>query len=189
MGGMSLIESTDTVVDEGEPAEHAASLSGGRRPLEKPADVSVAPSSPGDRPGDDHPLPQPRLEAIAEDEPPLARWIYALGAAIVVVAWFVAIHVYWTPAHNGVDQNGYLLGGRMFADHLSTGLLPVDYFELVGRMWIGTPWLTYYPKYPVGLSMIYAAMIAASKYKFARGIAYCLNSLKWGSIGVGIFLV
>jgi hypothetical protein len=195
VGEMSLIESTETISDEVEPAEHAALLGDGLPAVGAPAlmqadEASGAAPMPGDDlPLEDRPSPHTRLGAIAEDEPALSRWIYALGAAALVVGWFVAIHVYWTPAHTGVDQNGYLLGGRMFADHLSTGFMPVDYFELVGRMWIGTPWLTYYPKYPVGLSIIYAGMIWVSKFTFARGIAFCLNSLKWGLIGVGIFLV
>src|ERR1700683_3093979 len=68
-------------------------------------------------------------------EPPTSRWIYGVAAVLLAIGWDFTFHAYWAPAHDGVDQNGYLVGGKMFADHLSTGMEPPDLFGFVGRMW------------------------------------------------------
>src|SRR4051794_14086229 len=52
-------------------------------------------------------------------ESTLERWIYALLAAAFVGLFFFASMRYWVPAHPGVDQNGYLVGGRMLAENLT----------------------------------------------------------------------
>ena len=68
-----------------------------------------------------------------------------------LLAW-----AYWVPAHPGVDQNGYLVGGKLFAATGSTGFVPADDFSFVGKMWVEVAGKRFYPKYPLGLSVIYA---------------------------------
>src|SRR5271170_1965375 len=84
------------------------------------------------------------------------RWVWGIVAAVAIVAYAVAVHVYWSPAHGGVDQNGYLVGGKLFAQTWSTGFKPSDSFAFVGRMWVEADNGKYFPKYPMGLSVIYA---------------------------------
>lgn len=69
---------------------------------------------------------------------------------------------YWAPANQGVDQNGYLVGGRLLAEHGSMAIhADGDPYSFVARMWIGTdlgtPAERYYPKYPIGLPLLVAA--------------------------------
>lgn len=79
-------------------------------------------------------------------------WI-AIAAAIVWMT-FYAIKSYWSPAHPGVDQNGYQVGGKLFAETFSTGFKPVNPYTYVGWMWVQTPDGWMYPKYPLGLPLL-----------------------------------
>lgn len=100
---------------------------------------------------------QPLLRAA---EP---RWLRAAGlvALVAMLAVFFLYHAAFNvPAHPGVDQNGYLVGGKVLARHGTAGLTLDDPFQFVGRMWIGadlgTPDERYYPKYPPGLPLAVA---------------------------------
>jgi hypothetical protein len=126
---------------------------------------------------------------LAPEESETARWIYGVAAVLLAIGWYFLFHAYWAPAHDGVDQNGYLVGGRMFADHLSTGMDPPDLFGFVGRMWIGTPWMTYYPKYPLGLPIIYAGMLELGRTTLGRAIVFACGSIPWALLAVLIFIV
>ncbi len=80
--------------------------------------------------------------------------LIAVGLVALIAAMLWA---YYVPAHPGVDQNGYLVGGRYFAQGFSTGTTPGDPYQFVGRMWnAGPDNATYYPKYPLGLPVLYA---------------------------------
>ena len=88
-----------------------------------------------------------------------ALWVAAL--AVVVVAYAVQTFHYWAPADGGVDQNAYLLGGRMLAEHFSTRYTLPNPYAYVGGMMIRTskidiPNGDYFPKYPLGLPLLYA---------------------------------
>src|SRR4051812_48615190 len=77
-------------------------------------------------------------------------------AGILAFGFFLTLHQYWVPGHSGVDQNGYLVGGKMFARTLSMGMTPADVYGFVGRMWISTPEGTFFPKYPLGYPLLVA---------------------------------
>src|SRR5438128_1908289 len=64
------------------------------------------------------------------------------------------------PGRFGVDENAYLVGGRMIAQHGTTGFKPSDDYQFIGAMWLRTPNGWYYPKYPFGTSLLYAAPVA-----------------------------
>ena len=110
------------------------------------------------------------LTRLAGEESPRRRYLCLLVAMLLIGAFFLASRTWWVPAHPGVDQNGYLVGGKMLAQTGSMALRPhhpgtgaVDPFQFVGRMWVGmdlgTPQERYYPKYPVGLPLIYAGAL------------------------------
>ena len=122
-------------------------------------------------------LPSPELDYASIDDHPSARhrtwfgnlppllsetktdaWLYGTLALICIAAFFFAIHQYWTPASPGTDQNGYLVGGKNFSHTFSTGFVPQTTQEFVGREWIEARG-KYFPKYPLGLSVVYAAML------------------------------
>jgi hypothetical protein len=90
----------------------------------------------------------------SKPEPGLRGWLCALAISAVYL-WVLL--GFSAPAHPGVDQNGYLVGGRMLALAGSTATLTPDPFDFVGRMYITIDDQTHYPKYPLGLQAIYAA--------------------------------
>lgn len=111
-----------------------------------PAPDALASLDLGDRPLVLH----PPIESTAK------RWTFALLALGVSAMFWVALHAYWAPAHPGIDQNGYLHGGRLFSETLSTGFKPPNPFHYVGGMWVMTEDGWVYPKYPLGVPVLVA---------------------------------
>ena len=84
-----------------------------------------------------------------------------LGVVVAVwVAAFFALVVFsfWAPADGGVDQNAYLVGGRMIAEHGTPRYDLPNPFAYSGAMFIRTASGAYYPKYPFGLPLLYAVV-------------------------------
>jgi hypothetical protein len=98
-------------------------------------------------------LPPPPAERDVD------RRTYGALAAAIVLVFFVAAWFYWVPAHPGTDQNGYLVGGKLFAHTGSTGFRPDDPYSFVGRMWVQTADGRCFPKYPLGLSVVYGVLL------------------------------
>lgn len=92
------------------------------------------------------------------------RWLFGLLAVAVTAAFGLMILHYQAPGFGdtGIDENAYLVGGKNFARHFTTGFKPANPFAYVGMMWIraGDGW--YYPKYPAGVPVLYAISIWAS---------------------------
>ncbi len=87
-------------------------------------------------------------------------WLGHLLAIVIACAYFWYLFQYWAPAHPGVDQNGYLAGGKYFANTFSTGFIPKDATGFVSTMWVRVPETGMnYPKYPLGLPVLYAIFI------------------------------
>jgi hypothetical protein len=108
-------------------------------------------------------------------------------AMVVVVLYSVVVFQFWGAADQGVDQNAYLFGGRLLAEHFSMKYTLPNPYSYVGGMMVRTtpatvPDLTpdkdgkvvpgamkpnpenvYYPKYPFGLPLLYAGFIWAFK--------------------------
>lgn len=101
------------------------------------------------------------------------RWLAEVGWTLPAIALTVGfgwlVFSYFAPGNSGVDQNGYLVGGRMLWHHGSMHLDMTnpdgkpDYFRFVGRMWVCIDPMTenerYFPKYPIGLPLIYASLL------------------------------
>ncbi len=68
----------------------------------------------------------------------------------------VVVLRFWAPADAGIDQNAYMVGGRMIAQHFSPRYDLPNPFAYVGGMFIRTDAGSYYPKYPFGLPLLYA---------------------------------
>ena len=92
-------------------------------------------------------------------EPVVDRWTFGSMALLLILGYFCATHVFWAPVSPGVDQNGYLVGGKLFAATASTGFKPAGPFDFVGRMWVQADDGRVFPKYPLGLSVIFAAIL------------------------------
>lgn len=111
------------------------------------------------------------------DETATARWVYLALAAALVIGYFVALQHYWVPANAGVDQNGYLVGGKIFARTGSTGFTPSNPYEFVGNMWVTVENGKYFPKYPLGLSVIYAITLKLGGAKFGIPLTFLVNPM------------
>jgi 4-amino-4-deoxy-L-arabinose transferase-like glycosyltransferase len=101
-------------------------------------------------------------------ESPRVRWIFVALAVTVAAAAFLFTYWFWVPADPNVDENAYLVGGRMLALHGSPGFTPPDPYSLVGKMWIVTREGMVYPKYPLGVSLLVAAVLKA--FGLATGV-------------------
>jgi hypothetical protein len=127
-------------------------------------------------------------------------WTYTIAAGLLVIGFFIAQSVYWVPAHPGVDQNGYLVGGRMLAENLSMHQTPrragsnqFDPNQFVGRMWVGadlgTPQERYYPKYPIGLPLLVAIALWIGGEAHGPIFAYWINPIAMSLAVLATFML
>ena len=116
-------------------------------------------------------------------EPSQLRRI-SLALAIVLAAGFLlATHRLWVPADPGVDENAYLVSGKLLARTGSPGFTPADPYSLVGKMWIGTREGKFYPKYPLGQPLLVALAVKAAGLR----AAYWINPLLMTLALLGVF--
>lgn len=112
--------------------------------------------------------------AVVDPGPPLrllniprqteSRWSSALSlllALAVTAGFFLFIHHYYAPGPGdvGIDENAYLVGGKMVAQHGTPALKPDSPFAYVGPMWIVTADGSFHPKYPAGVPLLNAIAI------------------------------
>ncbi len=101
------------------------------------------------------------LGDLSDNESRGYRITWLITASIFVGLFGYMTLCFWAPAHSGVDQNGYLVGGRQYAHSLTTKFIPATPYEYVGNMWVmvGDKPGVYYPKYPLGMPILYAIML------------------------------
>ncbi|MBV8782059.1 MAG: glycosyltransferase family 39 protein, partial [Phycisphaerae bacterium] len=126
------------------------------------ADISVAqpvPAEPTEKCVEPIRL-EDRLLPTLIVESTATRWIW-FGVAVIVCAMYgYVLARLWVPADGGVDQNAYLVGGRMIAQHFSTRLdMPNPYAFIGGMFDKSAKGDFFYPKYPFGLPLLYAMCI------------------------------
>jgi Dolichyl-phosphate-mannose-protein mannosyltransferase len=120
-------------------------------------------------------------EETAAEQP--ARRRLFLGLALAVAApFFLATHQYWVPADSNLDENAYLISGKLLARTGSPGFVPPDPYSLVGMMWITAPAGRCYPKYPLGQTLLVAAAVKAGGLRAAFWVSPVLMTL--GLLGV-----
>ena len=123
------------------------------------------------------PLPTP--------EPARTRWIFLAVALLAAVGFFAVLHAYWVPADPNVDENAYLVSGKLLARTGSPGFVPPDPYALVGKMWIGTAEGRFYPKYPLGQPLLVALAIRT----LGLSAAFAVNPLLMALALLGVFLL
>jgi hypothetical protein len=107
-------------------------------------------------------IPQPELRVLDRCLPPLIeetfsyRTIWVLVAILICGLYAFALRTLWAPADGGIDQNAYLVGGRMIASHFTTRYDLPDAFGYIGGMFDRSVKGNFYPKYPFGLPLLYA---------------------------------
>ncbi len=115
---------------------------------------------------------------LVQPESPVRRILFGLLLAAVLLLYAKALYLHWYPANPGVDQNGYLVGGRLLAQTGSDGYVPENPYSFVGAMWnLGPDGRTFYPKYPLGLPALYA--LCVKTLGLARGtyVSYFVSPL------------
>ncbi len=135
------------------------------------------------------------LEVRPQSPPPLAvregafrRYLYVLLALLVIGGFCLVSGRFWVPLHAGIDQNGYLVGGKQIARSGTMKLAPrrvdtgeLDNHQFVGGMWVGaelgTPRQRYYPKYPIGQSLLIAAALRIGGERWGTQLAYWVNPI------------
>lgn len=117
------------------------------------------------------PAPVRYLRPLVVREPFVKRWLFAAVANFFALAFMAILLGFWAPAHTGVEQNAYLVGGRLLAEHGTMRFVPDDPFAFVSTGWVaaqgtvqnsfGQEVQAYFPKYPAGLPAIYALILRA----------------------------
>jgi hypothetical protein len=106
------------------------------------------------------------------------RTVWFVVAMIFVLLFGNMVFTYFAPADGGVDQNAYLVGGRLLAQHFSMKYVLPNPFAYTGGMFVRltpptvdaqgnpkpleeggkmNPNSVYFPKYPFGLPLLYAS--------------------------------
>jgi len=130
---------------------------------------------------------EPKISVILRpvEEPARVRLIFLALAFAVAALFFVGTHHFWVAADSNVDENAYLVSGKLLAQTGSPGYAAPDPFTLVGMMWIGTPEGRFYPKYPLGQTLL-----VATTYKlFGWRSPFLINPLLMTLGLLGAFLL
>ena len=106
-------------------------------------------------------------------------------ALLAAAAFFLGTHRYWTPADQGMDENAYLVSARLLAQTGSPGFAAPDPYSFVGPMWIRTVDGRFYPKYPLGQTLLLAAAFKAGGPR----AAFLVNPLLMTLALAGVFLL
>jgi hypothetical protein len=118
------------------------------------------------------------------ESPRFRKALLAL-AVLLAAGFFLATRWYWVPADPGVDENAYLVSGKLLARTGSPGFTPPDPYSLVGKMWIGTREGRFYPKYPLGQTLLVALAVKTAGLR----AAYRVNPLLMTLALLGVFLL
>jgi len=121
-------------------------------------------------------------------EPVLHRRLFELAALGIVGIFGVLVWAHIVPADGGVDQNGYLVGGKQLARTGTMKLAPtdpdtgkLDPFQFVGLMWVGVDLGTdterFYPKYPIGLPALVAGALLVGGEQYGIDLTFWINPL------------
>jgi len=124
--------------------------------VESPVEINPSSNSAG------RVLPVPTFKLIASIAPAETRMQRFAGVFIAIcftLMYAYLVFSYWAPAHPGVDQNAYLVGGKSLARTGSTAIEVADGFSFVGRMYVAAESGEIHPKYPLGLPILYASCV------------------------------
>ena len=128
------------------------------------------------------------------------RVMCLLLACLLAVIFLYVTQLMWVSVHGGVDQNGYLVGGKLLAENGSMAYRPVrvdtgkiDPYQFVGRMWVGfdlgTPAERHLPKYPVGLPLIYAGCLKLGGAVYGQTLIYLVSPVFMTLALIAVYLL
>ncbi len=136
-------------------------------------------------------VPELPLESRAK------RYGFATLALLLTVAYACCVFTYWIDLNAGVDQNGYLVGGKMFAETLSMKQAPTkigqpDQFDphaFIGNMWVSATSNKqhFYPKYPLGLPLVYAVCLWIGGASWGPTLVHAVSPATMTLAVLGVF--
>jgi hypothetical protein len=155
-------------------------------PLDLPLDLQapLLSDGPGAAPGDRAPVAHGTVDSGAGPRPDYFlpelcresrgyRRLWVLVALAIIAAYAFVNYRFFAAADEGVDQNAYLVGGRLLAEHFSLKYTLPNPYAYTGGMFVRmtpvdshgnpVPGGDYFPKYPFGLPLLYACFIWAFK--------------------------
>ncbi|MBC8107426.1 MAG: glycosyltransferase family 39 protein, partial [Anaerolineae bacterium] len=138
-------------------------------------DISQPTPVPQRSPG---PRLMPRLGVI-ETEPLWKRALYFLVMGAILAGYSYMLSCYWSPAHPGINQNGYLVGGKNLAEYGTMGMKLTEPYEHLGWMWNlvdrnadrqagPNEDIWFYPKYPIGTGALFAGCLKLSQWMYGN---------------------
>ena len=126
----------------------------------------------------------PVIPRPVEESARVRRGFLILALAVAAL-FFLGTHHFWVAADSNVDENAYLVSGKLLAQTGSPGYAAPDPYTLVGMMWIGTPEGQFYPKYPLGQTLL-----VATAYKlFGWRSPFLINPLLMTLGLLGVFVL
>jgi hypothetical protein len=131
------------------------------------------------------------LPQITDLEAAWQRGLFLCIALAIVAGYFFFLMSFWVPAPGrpGIDENGYLVGGKNIAQHFTTGFKPINDFIFIGAMWIRTPAGWYYPKYPAGTSLLNAIAILVGGARHGHEFAFLVSPICMSLAVLGMFFL
>ena len=137
---------------------------------------------------------------LVRPESPATRICGLVLAGLIVLTFSLLMFRTWLPVHGGVDQNGYMVGGKQLATTGSMALRPhrvdtgqIDPLQFVSSMWVGLDLGSdeerYLPKYPVGLPLIYAGMLKLGGAGSGVVLVHLVSPLSMALALLGVFLL
>lgn len=131
---------------------------------------------------------------LTDRESRAKRTIFLALAILISAGYFYFLASFLAPAHPGVDQNGYLVGGKQLALTGSTGMKPTHPLQYVGAMWVmptsrpsSATEVWYYPKYPIGLPLLDAIPLWIN-WQHGKDWAYFVSPLSSAFSILAMFL-
>ena len=98
--------------------------------------------------------PQPAAAGTSEQH--RRQWLVYPLLVILVALLAGALEIFYVPAHQGPDQNGYDVAARMLVQHHRLYFTPHNPWQFIGENEVQLPNGRVYPKYPPGISMLAA---------------------------------
>jgi hypothetical protein len=130
-----------------------------------------------------------RTLPVFGEESAFSRGVGLMVALLLTALYAVVVFRFWAPADGGIDQNAYLVGGRMIAQHFSPRYDLPNPFAYVGGMFIRTDAGSYYPKYPFGLPLLYAVVFWVAGAGKAAMLAFLVSPVCAVASILGMFLL
>ena len=133
--------------------------------------------------------PPDRLLPRLVSESTGTQWLWVGMILIVCGLYGGTLFGLWTPADGGIDQNAYLVGGRMISEHFTTRYTPPTPYAYIGGMFDRSTNGSFYPKYPFGLPLLYAFCLWIFGQTHGVAAAFAVSPLCTVAATLGMFFL